>query len=180
MTVETKLMTADELLAMPDDGFHRYELVRGELLTMSPAGAKHSRIALRIAVHLANYVADKGLGQVFGADTGFVISRDPDTVRAPDASFVRAERYVDVEEFFPGPPDLAVEVISPSDRYTEVDAKVSEYLDAGTRMVIVIHPAKKTATVTTRAGSSRLTINDTLTGADVVPGWSLPMRELFA
>jgi Uma2 family endonuclease len=180
MTVETKRMTADDLWAMPDDGFHRYELVRGELSTMSPSGSRHSRIAARVVHHLTKYVLEKGLGEVFTADGGFIISRNPDTVLAPDAGFVRAERFVDVEEFFPGPPDLAVEVISPTDRHPQVDAKVGEYLDAGTRMVMVIHPGKRTATVTTLSGSAHLTIDDTITGGDVVPGWSLPMRELFA
>jgi Uma2 family endonuclease len=109
-----------------------------------------------------------------------MLTRTPDTVRAPDVSFVRTEQLVDTDHFFPGAPDLAIEVISPSDSYREVRAKVREYIAAGAGMVIVIDPDDQTATVTTRERTTDLTINDTLDGADVVPGWSLPLRELFA
>jgi Uma2 family endonuclease len=179
MSVQTKLMTADELLAMPDDGAHRYELVRGELITMSPAGADHGDIAMEIGTSLHQYAKTHGLGKVYSSDTGFVIARNPDTVRQPDVSFVVAPRVVKTEKFVPATPDLAVEVISPTDSYAEVEEKVDEYISAGTQMVIVINPRTRTATITTATGVTRLTIEDTLTGGDVVPGWSLPMRELF-
>lgn len=172
-------MTADELLAMPDDGAHRYELVRGELITVSPSGARHAKIAARIHIHLGTYVDRHKLGETYIADGGFHIARDPDSVFAPDVGFVQSQRVVDVKEFFPGAPDLAVEVISPSDRYTEVDAKVVDYLSAGTLMVIVVDPEKQTARIETPKESRRLTIDDALSGGDVVPGWSLPLRELF-
>jgi Uma2 family endonuclease len=173
-------MTADELLAMPDDGTHRYELVRGELITMSPAGEEHSAIALNIAAELRSFVRQHKLGRAYGADAGYIISRDPDTVREPDASFVRAERVVRSRNYIVGPPDLAVEVISPNDTWTEVYEKVREYLTAGTRMVIVVDPRKQTAQVRTSTSTIDLTINDTLSGGDVVPGWSLPLAELFS
>lgn len=176
----TKLMTADELIEMPRDGMHRYELVRGELVEMSPTGADHSEIALHIGSHLRAHVQANKLGKAFGADAGFIISRDPDTVLAPDAAFVRAERAVKTRKYFPGPPDLAVEVISPNDLYSEVIAKVVDYLRAGTRMVIVVDPEKQSATIDTASERTYLTIDDSLTGDDVVPGWSLPLRELFA
>lgn len=180
MSVETKLMTADELLALPHGYGKSYELVKGELITMSPAGADHGDIAMEIGSRLRDYVRAGRLGKVYSSDTGFVLTRDPDTVRAPDAAFVSAHRVVKTERYFPGPPDLAVEVISPTDSYADVEAKVTEYIAAGTRIVIVINPRNQTATVTTAAAIARLTIDDTLTGGDVVPGWSLPMRELFA
>ena len=179
MPVQTRVMTADELLAMPDDG-RRHELVRGELITMSPAGTRHGRVASRLMVSLTAFVNPKRLGEVFPPDTGFVIAQGPDTVRAPDVSFVSAERMVNTEKYFPGPPDLAVEVVSPNDTYSEVEAKVREYIAAGTRMVIVVNPRNETATITTPWGVTQLTAADTLTGGDVVPGWSLPLRELFA
>ncbi len=179
MSVETRLMTADELLAMPDDGAHRYELVRGELITMSPAGTDHGDISMEIGSSLRQFVKTHRLGKVYSADTGFLVSRNPDTVRAPDASFVAAARVVSTEKYFPGPPDLAVEVISPHDSYAEIEEKVGEYLAAGTRMVIVVNPRTRTAIESTPAGITKLTIDDTLTGGDVVPGWSLPLRELF-
>ncbi|HKR65180.1 MAG TPA: Uma2 family endonuclease, partial [Thermoanaerobaculia bacterium] len=117
-------MTADELMEMPGDGFHRYELVRGELIEMSPSGAEHASIAARIIRHLAPYVDAQKLGETYAAEGGFIISRDPDTIFAPDVGFVRADRVVKTKKFFPGPPDLAVEVISPNDSYSEVNAKV--------------------------------------------------------
>lgn len=178
MTVDLTLMTAQDLLRMPDDGM-RHELVQGELITMAPAGARHGKIGMRIALHLGNHVVARNLGATYTSDTGFVLSHDPDSVRMPDASFVRRERDVPVEEFFPGHPDLAVEVISPSDRYTEVDAKVREYLSAGAQMVIVVNPRNQTAAVHTPAGSKHLSIDDTLDGGDVVPGWRLPLSEIF-
>ena len=179
MSVETRLMTADELLAMPDDGAHQYELVRGELIEMSPAGVRHGRIAARLIHSLAAYVEKHRLGDVYPSDTGFVISTNPDTVRAPDGAFVAAARAVDTPAYFPGPPDLAIEVISPNDTFREVETKVREYLAAGTRLVIVVEPAAQVAQMRTRRGTVELTIEESITGGDVVPGWELPMRELF-
>jgi Uma2 family endonuclease len=180
MTVETppKLMTADELLAMPDDGM-RHELVRGELVTMSPAGFDHSEVTLTIGASLRDFVRRHRLGKVVGADCGFVIRHNPDTVFAPDAAFVAVERPQKSPKFYLGAPDLAVEVISPSDTYTEVAAKVEEYLAVGTRIVIVVDPQKQTARIETLEGARRLTIDDSLDGGDVVPGWKLPLKELF-
>ena len=176
----TKLMTADELLAMADDGSRKYELVNGELIEMSPGTMWHGIVADRIAASLSNHVAKHRLGWTPSSDTGYVLTRDPDTVRQPDASFIARERAKSLDAFGQVAPDLAVEVISPTDRYTEVDAKVRQYIAAGSRMVIVVNPRNNTATVTTPRGGTLLTIDDTIDGADVVPGWSLPMRELFA
>src|SRR5207253_1015488 len=139
----------------------------------------HGSISQEIARQLGNHVRAQHLGKVYGADIGFVLSRDPDTVRAPDAAFVRADRVVRMKEYFPGAPDLAVEVISPNDTYTEVDAKVREYLRAGAQMVIVVNPRNETAAVHTATGSTHLSIDDTLDGGDVVPGWRLPLRDIF-
>lgn len=116
MTVVRQQVTAEELLYMPDDGF-RYELVRGELRKMTPAGNVHGRIAMRVAWPLARYVEEKQLGAVYAAETGFRLADDPDTVRAPDVAFVgrkRLEAVGEVEGFWPGAPDLVVEVISPA------------------------------------------------------------------
>jgi len=179
MTVETRLMTADELLQMPDDGM-RHELVRGELVTMAPAGNRHSYIAMSIANHLFNFVKERGLGIVMGADCGFIIATNPDTVRAPDAAFIQSARYVDGRGYFPGSPDLAVEVMSPNDRITEVIAKVREYLRAGTQVVILVDPDREVASIHSATGDRQLTINDSLEAPDLLPGWSLPLRDLFA
>lgn len=175
-------MTADELLRMPDDG-RRYELVRGELRTMTPAGHTHGRVAMRLSWPLAQYVEANGLGVVYAAETGFLLARDPDTVRAPDVAFVRRERVEmvgDAEGYWPGAPDLAVEVISPSDAYAEVESKVTEWFRAGARMVIVVNPDNRTTKVYRGATDvTVLTEDGEIDGADVVPGWRLPVRELF-
>ena len=183
MALETvTTMTADELLAMPDDGY-RYELIKGELRQMSPAGRKHGRIAASISRRLGQFVEENSLGETYAAETGFIIDTDPDTVRAPDASFISRERAEAVDEddgFFPGPPDLAVEVISPSDSYTEVEEKALDWLRAGTLMVIVIDPKKQTATIYRDLDDiCILTLNQTIEGGDVVPGWSLALSDLF-
>jgi len=176
------LVTADELLRMPDDGVRR-ELVRGEVREMSPGGSRHGRIGAKILSRLEAYVEAGGLGEVHNADTGFRLSSGPDTVRAPDVGFVtrgRADAVGDIEGFWPGAPDLAVEVISPTDVYSAVDEKVSEYLDAGCRMVVVVTPRRRTAAVyRSRSDIVLLTENDSLDGGDVVPGWTLPLREVF-
>jgi len=179
MSVETKLMTADELLALPHGYDKRYELVKGALITMSPAGFDHGLIGSRILSHLSAHVDVKKLGVVPNGDTGYLLKRNPDTVLAPDVSFVATSRVVRTFKYFPGAPDLAIEVISPNDTYGEVHDKVEVYLATGTRMVIVVNPRNQTATVTTSRGAAHLTLDDALTGGDVVPGWSLPLRELF-
>jgi Uma2 family endonuclease len=171
-------MSAEELLDMPDDGM-QHELVRGELTTMAPAGAHHGRVSSRIHRRLGDYVESHSLGETFSSDTGFILCRNPDTVRQPDASFVRQERDLDERGFYPGAPDLAVEVISPSDRFTDVQAKVLDYLHAGTRMVIILDPVTQFANVYTSNTMIHVGIDDAIDGADVVPGWKLPLRELF-
>jgi Uma2 family endonuclease len=182
MATTHHMMTAEELLALPDDGY-RYELVRGELRRMAPAGHEHGRLAMNIGIPLGQHVRAHDVGVVYAAETGFVLARDPDCVRAPDVAFVRKERAEAVRDergFWPGAPDLAVEVISPSDLYTEVEEEVWDWIDAGTRMVIVVNPRTRTVTVVrSRAGVKILTEQDTLDGGDVVPGWILPVREIF-
>ena len=182
MTTKTK-MTAEQLQQMSDDGF-RCELLRGELHQMAPAVRERGKIALRFGSGLPQFVALHELGETFSAETGFVLSHDPDTVRAPDASFLRQQR---VEETGPasgytiGPPDLAVEGISPNDSYNYVHDKVIECLEAGTRMVAVVNPRRQTVTVyRSLTDIALLTGDDTLEGGGIVPGWQLPVGDLFA
>ena len=183
MAIETRHTTAEELLRMPDDGL-RYELVKGELREMPPAGSEHGTVAMNAGRLLGNHVKANKLGQVYAAETGFKIASDPDTVRAPDAAFVsgdRAERAGRVTGYWPGAPDLAVEVTSPSDTHTEVVEKALAWLEAGCRMVLVVDPGQRTVTVYRALDDIRmLTHGETLDGADVVPGWRLPVAELFA
>ena len=182
MATRAKLMTAEELLEMPDDGF-RYELVRGELVKMAPAGRVHGKRGNRVNYSLSAHVYENDLGETYLAETGFHLETDPDHVLAPDIAFVSREREEatpDVDGFFPGPPDLAVEVVSPSDRLTEVADKVAEWLAAGTRMVVVVNPRNRTVQSHTLDGVTELTEADTLDGGDVVPGWRLPVADIFA
>jgi Uma2 family endonuclease len=182
MAVEQKLMTADQLLRLPDDGL-RHELVRGELLTMSPAGFEHFDIATVVGVSLVSHVLAHRLGRVIIGDVGFRLTTAPDTVRAPDVAFIRAERHREVgrtQGYWPGAPDLAIEVISPNDLYTEVEEKVAEWLEHGTRLVFVVNPRRRTVTVHRPNQQPRvLSGEDMLDGEDVVPGWSVPIRDLF-
>lgn len=182
MTATAQILTAEDLERMPDDGF-RYELVRGELRKMAPAGAGHGRTSAVLTVSLGQHVLTHKIGAVYAAETGFRLSTDPDTVRAPDVAFVSQERLEEagpVEGFFPGAPDLAIEVVSPSDTFVEVEEKVADWLGAGARMVVVVNPRQRRVTVhRPPAQVLVLTDADTLEGDDVVPGWRLPVSELF-
>lgn len=183
MSTEQQLYTTQDVLALPDDAY-RYELVRGELRRMSPAGRKHGRLIMNISTPLDQFVRKHQLGVVYAAETGFILENNPDTLRAPDIAFVRQERLAALPEedgFFAGPPDLAVEFISPNDLYTEVDEKVRDYLRAGTRMVVVVNPRKQTVTVyRSRKDIQLLTREDLLEGGDLLPGWFLPVTAIFA
>lgn len=183
MAIDTQLMTAEELLRMPDDSF-RYELVQGELIRMSAAGFQHGRIIMNIATPLDQHVRKQQLGVVCAAETGFVLTRNPDTVRAADIAFVAQAKLtgeVEVESYWPGTPTLAVEVVSPHDLYTEVDEKVTDWLDAGTSMVVIVNPRRRTVTVyRSQSDITLLRESDTLDGGDVVPGWTLAVAAIFA
>jgi Uma2 family endonuclease len=173
------ITTAEELLRAGDIG--RCELVRGTLVMMVPAGADHGGIANEIAFRLTEFVKPRKLGRVFAAETGFFLFRDPDTVRAPDAAFVRAGRPPSpARGYYPGAPDLAVEVLSPDDRPKEVREKVAEWLRGGTSVVWVVDPAARTATVHEPGREPRtMSESDALRGGDVLPGFELPVREIF-
>ncbi len=178
-----RITTAEELLDMPDDGF-RYELVRGELRKMAPAGGEHGWISSDIDSSLNPHVKANNLGKVYAAETGFFLGTNPDHVRAPDVAFVRRERVDAIGRttgYWPESPDLAIEVISPNDRYTEVDEKVADWLTAGTRMVVVVNPRNRSVKVhRSPTDVVTLTIEDTLDGGAVVPGWRMPVADIFA
>ena len=159
------------------------ELVAGEVRTMSPAGYRHGLVSQRLGELLSAFVRKHRLGFVPDAETGFVIRRNPDTVRAPDVAFVsksRHERIGATDAFFPGPPDLAAEVRSPDDRLGRVRARVRSWLEAGCRLVWVIDPKRHSATVY-RPGRPPQEIAATgeLTGGTVVRGFRVPLAELF-
>ena len=183
MTIEVKQITAEELLDMPDDS-SRHELVRGELRKMAPAGNAHGYVAMNVGVSLGVHVKANNLGRVYAAETGFKLASNPDTVLAPDAAFVRQERLDKAGEtsgYWPGAPDLVVEVVSPNDRHSDVVEKALAWLEAGCRMVLVADPERRTVTVYRSLLEIRiLTGCDAIDGAGVVPGWKLPLAEIFA
>ena len=150
---------------------------------MPPAGHHHGAYALSIGASLRNFAKASGLGKAYAAETGFKLESDPDHVLAPDAAFVireRAESASKIQGFYPGPPDLAVEVISPSDTYSEVEEKVADWLDAGTQAVVVVDPRRRTVKVhRSVTDAAVLTEADTLAVDDVVPGWEMPVMEIF-
>ncbi len=138
--------TAEQLARMPEDG-NRYELVEGVLNMMSPAGGRHGKIAGSVFRLLANHVFNNDLGVTFAAETGFMIATDPDTVRASDAAFVGKKKMSQLQDdkgFLPFPPDLAVEVISPNDTFSDVENKAFSWLDAGTQLVLFVEPDSET------------------------------------
>ncbi len=177
----THLMTIGQLEGLPDDG--RFELIDGELIEMAPSGGRSSQVAIQFAVPLSNFVRPRNLGKIYGADGGFVLFPDRETVRVPDVAFVRADRLppeADQEGFLRLAPDLAVEVISPTDRMADVMAKVMMYLDAGVRLVWVADPRSRTATVYAADRTGRLlSANDQLDGGDVLPGFRVRVSDLF-
>jgi len=174
------ITTAEQLLEAGDIG--RCELVRGELRTMIPPSFQHGRITIKLTRPIVNHVEAHGLGTVVAAETGFVLSREPDTVRAPDIAFVRTARGPGPDRgYFPGAPDLAVEVLSPDDRPRYVREKVAEWLEAGTRAVWVVDPRVRTVTVHTPAEDPRvLQEAEILDGGDVLPGFTLAVRNVFS
>lgn len=183
MTVHTGPVTAEQLWRMPDDGTRR-ELVRGEMRVMTPAGAEHGRVAMTVGTLLSRHVRESDLGVAFAAETGFVLAHDPDTVRAPDAAFVSTERAEEIGRtvrFWPGAPDFAAEVVSPEDSFREVEEKALAWLEGGTKAVLVLDPARKTATVYRGRCEARVHGGEeTLDLSDAVPGWRVRVSELFA
>jgi Uma2 family endonuclease len=182
MAITPKLMTWQELADLPDDGMH-YELVRGVLLTMAPPFFPHGRAASRFGRSLDRHVEAHQLGEVHSTEIGYLLTTNPDTVRAPDVGFISREHLAssgDIRGYFPGSPDLVVEVISPNDRLTKVAEKVTEWLEYGAKLVFVVNPRRKTVDVHRPGQQPRtLGVDDVLDGEDVVPGWSMAVRDLF-
>jgi Uma2 family endonuclease len=179
----TSLSTAADLLALPTGMGKRYELVLGEIRVMSPAGWQHGGVVFKLQTLLGSFILEQKLGQGFGAETGFLIQRNPDTVRAPDFAFISQRNLpakAPTEAFWPGAPDLAVEVLSPGDSTGEVGEKIDAWLAVGCAAVWVIDPRLQTVTTyRSRTDASVKTVAETLDGGDVVPGFSCPVAELF-
>ncbi len=179
-----ELVTAEDLWAMHDDGLR--ELIEGRVVERSPAGRRRGHLTLLLGWRLAEFVETHHLGEVYAAETGFILARNPDTVRAPDISFIRHERLPtssdpnDDDRFLALAPDLAVEIISPSNSARETSDKVLGCLDAGTALVWVIEPRRRILTAYTADRTARIyRVGDTIDGGDALPGFQLPLADLF-
>ena len=172
---EPTTMTVEEFLESDLEG---YEYVKGELVPMPPTSLEHSDISVNLILLLGSHVRENQLGRVSVSDTGFRVG---ERVLVPDIAFVSTDRLpADRRKASPVPPDLAVEVVSPTDASHRIEEKAFAYLEAGTQLVWVLKPRSKTVTVyRSETDITLLTRNDTLTGEDVVEGFSCPVTELF-
>jgi Uma2 family endonuclease len=179
-----QLLTAEDVWAMPEPLDKRFELVDGELVEVPGVSALHSLIAELVLRLVGAHARARSLGIALGDNTSYILRRDPDLVRVPDASFIswdRVPREVPAEGYWPFAPDLAVEIVSPGNREADVRAKVREYLDTGARLVWVLRPQRRTVAVHTPGTAPReLGPNDELDGGDVLPGFRARVADLFA
>ena len=172
-------MTAEELANLPDSAY-RHELIKGELLTMPLPQLKHARVAAKLTIKLGQYVEANQLGDVF-AEGGYHIEKDPDTVLGPDVSFIARGHDTDPPDGYnPGPPDLAIEVVSPGDRRGRIQRKLGLWLEAGTRSVWLVNPRHRTVEVISSTGDRRMLHEDDELVDDTVPGFRIKVSEIFA
>jgi len=172
-------LTAEELNTLPEDG-RVCELIEGEITEMPPAGSDHSDLAMYIGYLLNGFVRPRQLGSVTGEQGGYLISENPDTVRAPAVAFISWARRQKRGAYVKGGPDLAVEIVSASDTATTLQRKVKDYLAAGTRLVWVVYLELAVIVVHTPQMARTLTTADTLDGGDVLPGFSAAIADIFA
>ncbi len=181
MAIQERLYTVEDLweISHKEDS-KRFELDEGEIIAMSPAGDKHSAVVGELFRLIANYVVEHDLGDVSAPETGFILK--PNTVRAPDVGFLAKERLTPMTgQYYPIAPDLAVEVVSPSDTRRRIHRKVSQYLHAGTRTVWVVYPDDHLIDIY-RPDGSLTTLSqegDVLDGGDALPGFMVTLREVF-
>lgn len=186
MSTTSRVFTEEDLLRMPDDG-NRYELVRGELRKMPPAGYDHGRFTGKLHTLIGRHVQEHSLGDVLVAETGFVLERSADgrsTVRAADLAFVAAGRIppgTDTRRFVAIAPDLVVETLSPGDTAFEVEEKIADWLKAGVLLAVTVNPASRSVTLYRSAGEiTRLSDKEDLDLSDVIPGFRCGVAEIFA
>jgi Uma2 family endonuclease len=185
MSTPKKLCTADDLWALShkEEG-QRCELIRGELVEMTglvPGDETHRTIVMWIDHLILDYVDTHDLGEVTPAGTGFILSTKPDTVRVPDVGFIAKARLKPLTgAYYPFAPDLAVEVVSPDDTANRIRRKITDYLDAGTRLVWIVYPDSRLIDVyAPDRPLETVKAADVLGGSDVLPGLSLPVQNVF-
>lgn len=181
-TTSTALMTAEEFSNLPDDDL-RHELINGEVITMPLPKFPHGRAAMRLGGPLVNFVSDHDLGEFFISEVGFQLTWNPDTVLGPDLAFISKERLKEtgeIEGYWQGPPDLAVEVRSPGDRRGKVNKKISQWLESGTRQVWIVEPKHRTVTVyRSESDTTTFSGSDYLESPDLFPGFRLSLERIF-
>jgi Uma2 family endonuclease len=179
---EKKVWTDEAFMALPDDG-HHYEIVNGELIDMGNSGALHGYVCSTLMILLGGYIRIQNLGAMFDSSTAFKMKNG--NKRSPDISFFAKERLQGMTElpsgFLEGAPDLAVEVLSPGNTVEEIDEKIAEYFENGTRLVWVISPTQHYILVyrSAQEPDRLLKSADSLDGEDVIPGFTLPVADLF-
>lgn len=177
----TARITGEELFAMGDIGL--CELVEGEIIKMSPTGNRHGNIESNIDYALKLFVRQHKLGHVRVGEVGIYIRRNPDTVRGADVAFLSNERYAKLQStsFLDVAPDLVVEIMSPDDRWNEVMQKLEEYLGIGVRLVWIVDPETESVfAYRSMTDVRRFEKNEILTADDVLPGFAVPVEELFS
>jgi Uma2 family endonuclease len=178
----TRLYTVQDIEQAPPDG--EWELIDGELVEVTPSGMESSRLAHRIGRIVGNYVDAHRLGVMTSADGGYVLFPDRATILVPDVAFIRADRLPPERERPRYPrlaPDLVIEVLSPSDSTSEVVAKVEMYQEAGVPLIWLVDPGKTTITVIAAGDPTEvLKLGDVLSGGEVLPGFAVPVAEIFA
>jgi Uma2 family endonuclease len=183
MTEQRTLFTAEEFFRLYSHRDGDYELVKGEVVKMAPPGGVHGGTAVNIAIALGTFVRQHGLGRVV-VESGFRLESQPDTVRGPDVAFIRKERLLEgslPRAFFTIPPDLAVEVVSPSDTASDMEMKVQDYLRNGTQRVWVVYPDSRRIQAFFPDGSALGYSEDTaIEDEELLPGFSLPLQEVFS
>ena len=181
-TTSTALMTAEELMNLPDDDL-RHELIDGELITMPLPKAPHARAATRLGTPLVQFVEDHDLGEVYIGDVGYQLTWNPDTALGPDVSFMSKQRLKEmgeVEGYWQGPPDLAVEVLSPGDRRGKVNKKISLWLGSGTKQVWIVDPKHRTVTIhRSESDTTTFSGSDYLESQDLFPDFRLSLARIF-
>ena len=178
----TRLMTSEDLWEIDDD-FNQYELIRGELQKVPPAGGDHGALNGEAGRRIGNHVYEHKLGRMYHGETGFILARNPDTTLVPDIAFVRNDRLIrtpDHRGFLEQAPDLVVEIHSPSQSFRAAQEKMRLYVELGVRMGLLFHPYRQTITVY-RAGRDPIVLgrDDMFDGEDILPGFGVNVSVLF-
>ena len=179
---QEKLLTADDLLRLYSEGI-RGELIRGALCETMPTGVRHGHIVVNLTILLGGFIKPRRFGWIVASEVGFLLERDPDTVRAPDIAYISANRLpldADVPGYYEGAPDLAIEIISPNDSPRELYHKARMWISFGVPLVWVVDPENRAIEVhRPNQPVLRLAEDDTLDGSEALPGFSCPVRDVF-